>query len=141
MARPLLYRGFRETYGLQARGILGPARSALASYRWGVWTLLPAFLHAESILLRGRLPIENQDAARTQFLATLSRADYTRYWSSSYEGLGVGAHLMALLIRIIPKVGKLKILAVKPPNPSTEDFSLGSMNDAIRRSRELTAAI
>jgi hypothetical protein len=136
VARPLLYLAFRETYGLHAGGILGPARSALASYRWSVRTLLPAFLHAESILLRRRLPTENQGPIRGQFLAALSRADHARYWNASYEGPGVGAHFMAILIRIIPKFGKLKILAVKPPDTSTEDLYLGSMNDAIGRFRE-----
>jgi hypothetical protein len=141
VARPLLYRAFRETYGLRAGGILGPGRSALTTYRWGVRKLLPAFLRAEGILLAPRLPVENPSAARAKFLSVLSRADYAQHGSPRYEGPGVGAHLIALLIRIIPKFGILKILAVKAPNAPTEDLFLLSMNNAIERFRGLLSLL
>jgi len=48
---------------------------------------------------------------------------------------------MAALIRITPKIGKLKILAVKAPDPETEDLFLISLNHAIERLRELVAKL
>ena len=53
VARRLLYRTFREVYGIPATGILGPARTALPSYRWSVTSLIPAFVQAQ-------IPIESK---------------------------------------------------------------------------------
>jgi hypothetical protein len=59
----LLYRTFQEVYGVRTRGILGPGRTALPSYRWAMTTLLPELLRAQIVLLSRLLPVERQDAA------------------------------------------------------------------------------
>ena len=141
VASPLLFRAFRETYGIPAGGVLGPAQSALASYRWSVRGLLPAFLHAEIVLLRRKLPPENRDAAQAEFLAAVSKAEYARSGGGTNEPLGAGAHILALVVRILPKFGKLKILAVKPPTAATEALFEQSLNHAIGRYRELLSQL
>jgi hypothetical protein len=139
VARQLLYRAFQETYGIRARGILGPARSALPSYRWSVTRLLPAFLHAQIVLLSSRLPVENQSEARTEFLVRISHAEYAATARNTYSKPGIRARLLAVLILIIPKVGRLKVLAVRAPTADTEELFLRSIDHAIDSFREILA--
>jgi hypothetical protein len=48
---------------------------------------------------------------------------------------------MAILIRIIPKIGLLKILSIKPPSPATEDLFVSSVNDAMDHFRTRLAQL
>jgi len=125
VARPLLYRAFREIYGISARGILGPARSALSTYRWSVTRLLPAFLGAQEVRLGGRMPAENPDGARSEFLRDIGHAAYSAQ-STTASGPGVGSHVFAVFLAVVPKIGKLKALDIKPPVTATEDLFLES---------------
>jgi hypothetical protein len=139
--RRLLYQAFQETYGIPTRGILGPARSALPSYRWAATTLLPAFLNAEIVLLRNRLPVEDRDPAQAEFLVTILKSEYAAVSPNTYSTPGIRAHLLALVIRVVPKVGRLKVLDVKSPTTETEDLFLRSANDALDTFRELLARV
>jgi hypothetical protein len=137
VARQLLYRSFEEIYGLRARGILGPARSAVRTYRWAVVTLLPAFLYAQVVRLHGDLPVERRDEAQVEFLSTISRSEYAMMPGLSYTKPGIRAHILALILWIIPKIGSLKTLDTKSPTAQTEDLFLVSANHAVEAFRAL----
>ena len=143
VARQLLYRTFRETYGLPTRGILGPARSALPAYRWSVASLLPAFLGAQIVRLRDHLPIEKRDQAQTEFLFTVAQSEYaSANWPSTYAKPGdLRAHLLASVIFIIPKVGRLKALDTESPSIQTEDLFLQSVNHSVISSGKLISRL
>jgi Zinc dependent phospholipase C len=141
VARQLLYRTFEETYGLHARGILGPARSAVRTYRWAVTSLLPAFLSAQLVRLRADLPVENADEPQIEFLRTISRSEYATTPGLSYAEPGIRAHLLAFVVLIIPKVGRLKVLDTESPSAETEDLFLKSANHAVALLRELLSLL
>ena len=81
--------------------------------------------------------MEIQNAARQEFLDNISQTEYARHWGNSYRKPGFGSHLLAFIVRIIPKIGVLKILAIKAPSATTEDLFLTSMNVSCSRLREL----
>jgi len=135
VARPLLYRAFRDTYGISARGILGPLRTALSSYRWSVTRLLPAFLRAEEVRLRGHLPAEPENAAAAEFSRNVAHNEYAARYKPPYSRPGFGAHVFAAAISVVPKIGELKILDVEAPVASTEALFLNSVDHAVDRFR------
>ena len=140
-ARQLLYRAFSETYGFPAARLLGPARSALASYRWSAGFLVPVFLRAQIVLLRGRLPGESADEQQQQFLENIAHSEYATTVAAVHSGPGFSAHLVAALIWLTPKIGRLKMLDIKAPDSVTEDLFLSSVNDAGGRFRSIVAAL
>jgi hypothetical protein len=77
------------------------------------------------VILRDDLPQENATPARSEFLAEVAASEYAH--GAVYKQAGVGAHLAALLLRIIPKIGKLKALATKAPSVETENLFLASV--------------
>jgi hypothetical protein len=135
VARRLLYRSFEETYGISARGILGPARSAVPSYHWSVSTLLPAFLGAEVVLLSRSLPKDLPDNAVAEFVRDVDQSDYVALGMQGKGKPGVRAHLLAVLVKIIPKLGALKILAIKSPSLQTEGLFVNSAVFALQEFR------
>lgn len=139
VSRKLLDRAFFATYGLRVRDILGPQRSAIGSYRYAVRKLLPLFAKGTVVILRNDIPPEIPDSARAQFLSSVANAEYQKNWSTTYRSPGFSGHVVAIVIRIIPKVGFLKTLSIKAPTPATEDLYINSMNASVALFRKLLA--
>ncbi len=136
VARPLLDRAFEQTYGLTVGSILGPERSALLSYRESVRSLLPLFAQATLVNFRDDLAPESADSAHTALLEDIGRANYRRQ-PYQYTPPGFRAHVLAIVIRIIPKVGFFKIFGTKNPLTDTDDLYVKSLNVALSEYRSL----
>jgi uncharacterized protein (DUF433 family) len=124
---PLLARAFYDTYGLDIAQVLGTHRPTLRGYRYSVRTLLPRVAYAETILYRSHLPPDVPSPALDQLnrqIAALAAADN---WSAYRRHAGVGTHLLAAFIFIVPKIGPLSDLSLRGPTPSAEQDYLDSL--------------
>lgn len=130
VARALLDRAFYKTYGLSVRSVLGPQRSAIGSYHYSARHILPRFAKITVVNARGHLPQEIDDSWRRQFLSGISQTDYQRQWGNTHHRPGITAHILAFVVRIVPKIGILKVLSIKTPSPATEDLFFKSMSEA-----------
>ena len=133
---PLLARAYYDTYGLDIAGVLGHHRPTLRGYRYSVRTLLPRVAYAETLLHGKKMPADTPSPALdllNQQIATLATQDH---WDSYPVRAGIGTHLLAGFIFILPKVGPLSVLSVRGPSVQTEqDYvsSLGHSIDAFRQ--------
>ncbi|MGH9664753.1 MAG: hypothetical protein ACRD9L_10050 [Bryobacteraceae bacterium] len=94
-------------------------------------SFLPRFAYAETVLHRNDfLPEIANDSTQT-FLDHVTRADFQTLWSRYRHKPGIRTHLLALLIRVLPKVGPLSDLAIKIPTEHTQDLYVKSMNRSI----------
>jgi hypothetical protein len=124
---PLLARAFYDTYGLDIAVVLGHPRPTLQGYRYSVRTLLPRVAYAETLLYRNRMPPDVPSPALdnlNQQIATLSSHDQ---WDSYRRHAGIGTHLLAVFIYILPKVGSLSVLSLRGPTPATEQDYVNSL--------------
>lgn len=135
--RALLERAFRVTYGFDIHGLFGRTRAALHSYRFAVRKFLPAFAGAEVILHGKQFTADTGNDGYDEFIKQLQRADYERRWAYTYKKPGVGPHLLALVIKIVPKVGPAAMLAIKVPDKKTEGLYMDSVNRTAAAYREL----
>jgi hypothetical protein len=127
----LLGQAFEETYSLALRDVLGPGRPAIRSYRSSVRSFLPRFAYAETVIHRNDFPPEiTNDSSRT-FLDRVERADFQKVWNRYRHKPGARTHLLAFVIRIVPKIGVLSDLAIKVPTPETQDLYVKSVNRTI----------
>jgi Zinc dependent phospholipase C len=102
--RGLLERAFVATYGIEVRELVGKTLPAMRSYRTSVRTLIPIFSNGE-IVLHGKQFAPDADTAEyRQFVKQLRQADYERHWAYTYRKPGIGSHLLAIVIKIIPKI-------------------------------------
>jgi hypothetical protein len=119
---------FYETYGLYIAETLGLYRTTLHTYSFGVRTFLPAFAYAEALLHGDGFPADTPGPELSfyeQHMAQLAReAEWDRYRKKP----GLGIHLLAGLIVILPKIGPIKMLAIKGPNAETEKRYIESVN-------------
>lgn len=116
--------------------MLGRARPALRSYRTSVRSFIPSFAEAEVVLHRHQFPPHPDDEAYRTFAERVARTNYERNWKHTHKGPGIRAHLLAVLVFLVPKIGGAADLAVKIPTPKTEEWYLQSVNHTVDVFRE-----
>src|ERR1700746_1674951 len=103
--RKFLEQAFINNYGFDIHEVLGRARPALRSYRTSVRAFIPSFAEAEVVLHRHQFPPHPNDEAYRIFAERVSRTNYERRWKHTYRGPGFKAHLLAILVLVVPKIG------------------------------------
>ncbi len=127
----LLAQAFEQTYSLPLRGILGPGRPTIRSYRASVRSFLPRIAYAETVIHRHDFPPDVSNDALQVFLDHIARADFQPVWNRYRHKPGIRTYLLAVLIVILPKIGPLSDLAIKIPTPHTQDLYVRSMDRSI----------
>ncbi len=131
VATPLLERAFLDTYGLQLTQVMPKEQLAIGTYRRSISQIIPEMTKVALLVKGDELKREIPDFNREHFLYHLSKADYTKAWGSGYQSPGPGAHFLAVLFKIAPKVGPLRAIDFKEPTPKTEDLYFKSVDQTI----------
>ena len=76
---------------------------------------------------------------RKKFVYNLSKASYRKDWGAPHREPGIGARILAVIIRILPKVGPLKALSFMPPTPQSARLFEDSFNGTLDQYRRLLA--
>jgi hypothetical protein len=131
VSKELLERVFPVVYGMQLKDVVPHEDLAIGSFRYSVSTLIP---HMTQVALRTHkkeIMREMPNFQKRKFLYRLSRADYEKSWGKNYHRAGFGVRFLALLLRLIPKVGPLKALDFNVPTPKTESMYFTSINKTV----------
>jgi hypothetical protein len=112
---------YYQTYGLQEdfsarRG----RRFNVRNYRFAVRTFIPRIAYAVTLLHRRHEPPDPDTAEYKEIVAEAAAVDQENNWNSYRRGPGIESHLIAALLFILPKIGPLKLVAVKGPTTATE---------------------
>ncbi len=129
--RRFLERTFARVYGFELREVLGRPVPALRGYRTSVRSFIPAFAEAEVVLHRHQFPAPPEDEAYRTFIERVKRTNYERRWKHAYHGPGFKAHLLAIVVFVVPKVGGASDLAIKIPTPQTQEWYWSSLNHTV----------
>jgi hypothetical protein len=131
VSKDLLERVFPVVYGVQLKDVLPHEDLAIGSFRYSVSTLIP---HMTQVALRTHkkeIAHEVPNFQKQQFLYRLSRADYEKTWGKNYQRAGFGERLLAVLLKVLPKIGPLKALDFNIPTAKTENLYFTSINATV----------
>jgi Zinc dependent phospholipase C len=134
---PLLEQAFQETYGLELKTVLTNEDKVLGSYRHAVSQLLPKATRIAWSLKKDDIMKDQPSITKKKFLYNLSRASYQKNWGNNYQEPTFGEKFLAVLARITPKIGPLKVLQFKTPTPAAEKLFEASFNATLDRYRTL----
>ncbi len=135
VAKPVLERAFLKTYGIKLSDIFANLDLSIGSFRWSVSRAIPEMTRVALLTKRDEMVKENPSFAKKKFLYNLKRSEYEKEWGKQYQKPGFGARLMAVIFKIIPKIGPFKAIAFKMPNPDTETLYLKSVNSTVDQYR------
>ena len=135
VAKPVLERAFIKTYGVKLEDIFSSLDLSIGSFRWSVSRAIPEMTRVALLTKKDEMVKENPSFAKKKFLYNLKRSDYEKEWGKQYQKPGFGAKVLAVLFKIIPKVGPFKAIAFKMPNPNTETLYLKSVNTTLDQYR------
>jgi hypothetical protein len=131
VAKPLLQRAFKRTYGFELTDLFKSFDLAVGTYRRSVSKIIPEMTRVALATKRADIVREKPDFDRKKFLYRLSRAQYEKEWGTTYTRPGVGARILAFFFHLIPKVGPFKAIDFTLPSPRTEDMYLKSVNSTL----------
>ncbi len=134
---PLLEQAFQETYGLDLKSVLSDENKVLGSYRYDVSQLLPKATRIAWSLKKDQIMKDQPGITKRKFLYNLSRASYQKNWGKAYQPPTIGERMLAFLVRILPKIGPLRVLQLQTPTPQAERLFEASFDTSLQRYRNL----
>ncbi len=137
VSQHLLEQAFLKTYGLKLDEVLNDEDEAIESFRRAVSVFIPKMTRAALLNRHDELVRETPNFNEKQFLYRLSRTKYEKDWGKGYRRPSFGIRVLALFLRIIPKVGPASALAFKIPSTQTEDMYIKSVDETFDDYRRL----
>jgi uncharacterized protein (DUF433 family) len=141
VSKPSLERVFPVVYGLQLNDVLTHEDLAIGSYRFAVSRLIPEMTQVALQTHKKEIMAERPDFAKQKFLYRLSRSSYEKEWGKDYTKPGIGARILAIFLRYMPRIGPFKGLGFKNPTPQTEDMYFKSINSTVDQYRIFLHAV
>jgi hypothetical protein len=113
---------FYQTYGLREDFTdTRHSRINVRTYRFAVHRFIPRIAYATTLLHRKHEPADPADNADLQRLtAEIAKIAAENDWDTYRRHAGIGTYTLAGLLYIIPKIGPIKLVAVKGPTAKTE---------------------
>src|SRR5271166_1884832 len=131
VAAPVLEHAFYDTYGLQLKDVMPKEQLAINTYRRSVSTIIPEMTKVALLVKGDQLQQEIPNFDRRRFLYQLSKADYQKSWGAGYQEPGAGARILAVMFKVVPKVGPFRAIDFKEPTAKTEDLYFKSVDQTV----------
>ena len=137
---PALERAFETTYCIRLEDTFKNIQHSLNTYRHTVSGIVPEATKAAWVMKKKDLQQHTPGLVRRKFLYNIDRASYEKEWGKDYDRPGLGARILALILRILPHIGPLKTLSFKVPTPASESLFMKSFDAALDNYRTLLKA-
>ncbi len=120
VAKPLLERAFRETYGLEMKDVFISEDIAIGTYRRAVSKTIPHMTRVAWAQKRDQIQKLMPGVQRRKFIYVMTRRNYEADFGRMYREPGFGAHFLAFVLNLFPKIAFFKFLSFQPPTPRME---------------------
>ena len=132
---------FYQTYGLREDfNDHRRSRVNVGGYRFATRRFIPRIAYAVNLLHHNDEPADVDNADLQRMIRDVDAVSKANNWDAYRKKPGIGTHLLAGLIYILPKIGPLKLAAVKGPTSATEvDYvhsvmrSVDALDSTLRR--------
>ena len=112
---------FYQTYGIREdfSGKHG-RRVNVKAYRFAVREFIPRLAYAVTLLRRSHEPPDPNTPDELALEKEVAKMAAENNWQAYRRGAGIGTYALAGLLFVLPKIGPLKMVAVKGPTAETE---------------------
>ena len=136
VAKPALERAFLDTYGLEMKDLFLSEDVAIGTYRHAVGTTIPEITKVAWDKKREQIEKVTPGVQRQTFVFNLSRKDYEKAYGSDYAKPHGFARFIALVYKLVPKIGPFRSLSFTVPTAEAERLFLESFTSTRERFRQ-----
>ena len=133
VARPLLERAFRVTYGLELKDVFGDVDLAIGTYRRAASQIIPDVTRIAWREKRDEIVSVTPDVTERDFVYTMTRQEYEEAFGTGYRKPGLLVRLVVAVFKVLPTFGPFKPLAFEPLPPETERMFLDSFGASLNQ--------
>jgi hypothetical protein len=126
VATPALERAFLDTYGIAMKDLFLDRDLAIATYRHAVGTTIPEITKVAWQKKREEIERVTPGIQKQAFVFNLSGKDYDREFGSDYAKPHGFARFIALVYKLVPKIGPFRTLSFNVPTAEAERLFLES---------------
>jgi zinc dependent phospholipase C len=137
ISQSLLERVFPEVYGLNFSDVIHNEDLAIGTFRRAVSQVIPEMTRVALLARKKEIVANTPSAAKRRYLYYLSRAKYEKEWGNKYRRPGIGGRILAIVLRIIPKIGPFSALNFKVPPQKAEDLFVQSIDQTVQSYTQL----
>ncbi|MGA8042458.1 MAG: zinc dependent phospholipase C family protein [Terracidiphilus sp.] len=131
---------YYQTYGLtEDFSVVKGRRFNVPGYRFATRTFIPRVAYAVTMLHRRREPTEPDNAEVRELQKEIDNVAAENHWSAYREKAGFETYALAGLLAIVPRVGPLRLAAVKDPSSRTEEDYIHSLTLSLAEFRHMLA--
>jgi hypothetical protein len=128
VSKPVLERAFQKTYGIPLNEVIPNEDLAIGTFRHSVSKIIPEMTRVALLARRKEIVADTPNFHEKKFLYYLSRTDYEKDFGTEYRKAGLGTRILALFLKIMPKIGPFSALSFKIPSTKTEDMYIKSVD-------------
>jgi hypothetical protein len=124
-----LAAAYYETYGLSAD--FSKARTSrinVRGFRFAVRSFIPRIAYAITLLHRSHMVADPMGPESQKLDSEVAQIAAENDWDKYRKKAGIGTYTLAGFIYVVPKVGPLKLAAIKGPTAATEEEYVRSVN-------------
>jgi len=125
---PLLNRAVRRTYGIDLTELLPRPERSVRSLRHFAATLFPKATRVAWAAKKGEIKRLIPEATDQTFVYNMENAAFEKDWGKEYDRPGFLSRVGAFFLKLLPKIGPLKLLVPKPPTAEGERIYEESVN-------------
>lgn len=126
VATPLLGRAFHDTYGLELQDLFSSFDRTVGSYRRAVSSTIPQATRIAWAEKHDEIQSAQPGKTQKKFIYLMSRSSYERDWGKEYDRPRQGDRFLALLLKLLPPIGPLRVLRFRMPTPALEKLFMES---------------
>jgi hypothetical protein len=141
VSKSVLERAFQDTYGVPLSDVVSNESLATSTFRRTISIIIPEMTRVALVARKKEIVAATPNFNARKFRYNLSRASYQREWGKGYRRPGFGTRLLALFLKIVPKVGPFKAIDFKIPTQQTEDLYIASVNHTLDNYRGLLVQV
>jgi hypothetical protein len=131
VAKPVLKRAFLKTYGIPIDDVFADLDLSIGSYRRAISGVIPAMTRAALVAYGDQFVRETPNFDKRKFLYYLSRNDYEKEWGTKYKKPSLKTRFLALVLKVLPKLGLFRGVVFKTPGQQGEDLYIRSVNQTV----------
>ena len=130
VAKPVLERAFRETYGIEMHDVFASEDLAIATYRHAVGTTIPEMTKVAWGKKREEILAVKPGIQQKAFVFHLSHKEYDQEYGADYAKPHGFARFLSAIYSILPKIGPFRSLSFSVPTKEAERLFLESFTRA-----------